>query len=105
MTNDDQTTRSEPSDAERVRDQIRSLETHVAPEKSRVNDRISTVRERLREYENADSDRKETDTVDKLESELKDVRQTVEEELEEGKQKAHEIVDDVEQKVKNLRSS
>lgn len=103
MSSETSTDTSESTDSEETRGRIETLETYVSPGAPIVTDRLSIVRTRWTEYEAAESDEERQEVLDKIESELEQIRDAIEEEVDEGRAKAHDLLDRIEKKVSSLR--
>lgn len=101
MSSDAETTGS--SDTEETHSRIEALEAHLSSDAALVSERLTAVRARLTEYEDAQSAKEQQDALNQVESELEELRDDIEQELEEGKSKAHDMVDQIETKLSNLR--
>ncbi|MFB6087464.1 MAG: hypothetical protein ABEJ85_02995 [Haloarculaceae archaeon] len=103
MSDDESAKPAERTRAEETRARIQALESHVSPASAPVTDRLTLVRSRLEEYELAESEEEERTALEKVETELDQLREAIERELDQGKAKAHDLVDDVEKKLSDLR--
>jgi lipoate-protein ligase A len=103
MSSENQAETEERSDTTDTRGRIETLEAHLSPDNPIIAERLSTVRARVTEYEKADSESDEQDALDKIETELEEVRKAVEQEVDRGKETAHDLLDDLEEAVSNLR--
>ena len=91
------------SDTDATRERLEMLEAHVSPTSPPVEERLTAMRARVAEYEQADSGEEAEDALSEVEAELERLRDAVEQELEEGTSKARDLIDDIEAKLSNLR--
>lgn len=91
------------SETEETHSRIEALEAHLSSDAAEVSERLTRIRARLTDYENAESARKRQDALDEVESELQEVRTAIEREVEAGKDEAHDIVDQIETNLSILQ--